>query len=163
VRATDEPGFIEFVRARSASLLRYAALLTGDVHEAEDLLQTALVRLAAHWPTRSDDPTAYVKRVLTNLAYDRGRGLRRRRALERRLVPAPAPDAAEVHAEADVVLRALAQLSRRQRLVVVLRYVEGLTEQQAAEVAGCSVGTVKSHASRGLERLRTLVGDQLMV
>lgn len=163
MNVADEQAFADFVVDRSEALLRYAALLTGDVHEAEDLLQLALLRLARRWPIRAADPTAYVRRTLTNLAYDRTRALRRTRDLERRLVPPAGADAAEQQAESDVVVRALAELPRRQRLIVVLRYVEGLSEREAADAAGCSVGTVKSHASRGLERLRALVGSQLTV
>lgn len=161
MRPEHEAAFTEYVSARSSALLRFAALLTGDVAEAEELLQTALIRLAAHWPVRADDPTAYVKRTLTNLSYDRGRSLRRHRQLTSRLSPGTPADFTEVHAESDAVLRALAGLPRRQRLMVVLRYVEGMSEREVADAAGCSIGTVKSQASRGLDRLRLVLVDEL--
>jgi RNA polymerase sigma-70 factor (sigma-E family) len=161
VRSEHEAGFTAYVSSRSSALLRFAALLTGDVSEAEELLQVALIRLAAHWPLRADDPTAYVKRTLTNLSYDRGRSLRRHRDLATRVTEPLRADFTEVHAESDAVLRALATLPRRQRLMVVLRYVEGMSEREAAVAAGCSVGTVKSQASRGLDRLRLVLVDEL--
>jgi RNA polymerase sigma factor (sigma-70 family) len=139
MRAEHEAQFTAYVSLRSSALLRFAALLTGNVGEAEDLLQVALIRLASHWPLRSDDPTAWMKRTLTNLSYDRGRSLRRHRQLAMRVAASPRADFADTHAESDVVLRALETLPRRQRLMVVLRYVEGLSEREAAAAAGCSV------------------------
>jgi RNA polymerase sigma-70 factor (sigma-E family) len=161
VRSEHEATFTAYVSSRSSALLRFASLLTGDVGEAEELLQVALIRLASHWPLRSDDPTTYVKRTLTNLSYDRGRSLRRHRQLAIRATEPVRVDFTEVHAESDAVLRALATLPRRQRLMVVLRYVEGMSEREAASAAGCSVGTVKSQASRGLDRLRLVLVDEL--
>jgi RNA polymerase sigma-70 factor (sigma-E family) len=159
MRDSDEPAFVEFVATRSTALLRFACLLTGNVADAEDLLQTALVRLAGRWSTEIRDPNAYVKRSLVNLASSRWRSRRRREHLESLERPRSVPDHAAAQAESDALVRALRQLPARQRLIVVLRYVEGLSEREAAQLADCSVGTVKSQASRGLAALRTLLAD----
>ena len=157
--------FEDFVRARSGSLLRTALLLSGQNRaEAEDLLQLALERAYRHWPKvcRSDEPERYVRRILANASADRWRRLARRP--EQSLPPAgcgPAvcDHAAEI-AERDYLLRALAALPPRQRAVLVLRYFDDLSEAETAQMLGCSVGSVKSHAARGLARLRDTADSQ---
>jgi RNA polymerase sigma-70 factor (sigma-E family) len=163
MRKSDEPAFVEFVTVRSGPLLRFACLLTGDVGEAEDLLQAALVKLAGRWSAEIRDPNAYVKRSLVNLANRRWRSRQRREQTERLGWVVNVPDPAETHAETDVLIRALRDLPQRQRLMVVLRYVEGMSEREAAQFASCSVGTVKSHASRGLARLRAALSEPPIV
>jgi RNA polymerase sigma-70 factor (sigma-E family) len=156
VTPSQERAFTDFVRANGDRLLRQARLLVPDDREAEDLLQTALLRLARHWSDRVDSPIAYVRTTLVNLTRDRAR--------RRHLVPVPAePDHRVVapdadHAEAiaarsrlDEVLRSLPV---RQRITVVLRIIEGLSEAETAEVMHCSPGTVKSNLARGLDRAR---------
>lgn len=150
----EAAGFDEFVAARGDALWRTAWLLTGDAHRAEDLVQTALAKAWPKWDRIAADGSfeAYVRRVLftTYVAWWRRRWnaevpterLPERAAEER-------PDLG-----ADLVL-ALARLPRGQRAVVVLRYVEDLTERQTADLLGISVGTVKSQASRALAALRT--------
>jgi len=150
--------FEEFVLARSGALLRTAYLLTGDRQHAEDLLQTALWRVSRRWGTARNNPHAYARRTLVNLAHDRRRRLMRRPAevgddLELRAVADPAP---EQVLDRDVLVRALRGLPRRQRVAVILRYWEDLSVEEAAEAMGCSTGTVRSNASRGLARLREL-------
>ena len=150
-------GFAEFVTARSASLLRTAWLLTGDRGRAEDLVQDALARAWRAWPSvvARDRPEVYVRRVMVNVSISWWR--RRWRA---EVSTADVPDRAalvDLTAQADVreaVRAALATLPARQRAVVVLRYFEDLTEAQTAALLGCSVGTVKSQASRALRRLK---------
>jgi RNA polymerase sigma factor (sigma-70 family) len=103
-------------------------------------------------------PERYVRRVLVNASIDRRRLLRRRgeRPLEAAdAVPATDDRTGQV-ANRDLLLRSMAQLPPRQRAVLVLRYWADLSEAEIAETLGCSVGTVKSHASRGLARLREL-------
>lgn len=147
-------GFREFIDARSPALLRAAWLLTGNWHSAEDLVQTALAKTWPRWHAvlRQDAPEVYVRRVMltTYLSW------RHRRSWGE--VPV-----AEVHDEAAAgvptelrleLQRALAGLSRQQRAVLVLRYFDDLTETQTAQALGCSVGTVKTHASRALTHLR---------
>jgi len=156
--------FEDFVLARSGSLLRTALLLTGqDRAEAEDLLQLALERAYRHWPRicRSGEPERYVRGILANASADRWRRLARRRE---RPLPAtgagPAlPDHTAAIADRDYLLRALAALPPRQRAVLVLRYFDDLSEAETAQMLGCSLGTVKSQAARGLARLRGTTGS----
>jgi RNA polymerase sigma-70 factor (sigma-E family) len=153
--------FEDFVRYRSAALFRTALLLTGqDRAEAEDLLQGALERAYRRWGRicRAGDPERYVRRILANASTDRWRRLRRRP--ERELPPDATGLVESDHAadvvERDFLLRALAGLPPRQRAVLVLRYFCDLPEAEIADALGCSAGTVKSQASRGLARLRAI-------
>jgi RNA polymerase sigma-70 factor (sigma-E family) len=153
--------FEEFVQASSPRLFRTALLLTGhDRAAAEDLLQVALERAYRHWARicRSDEPERYVRRILANASHDRWRRATRHR--ERPIHPGDVAQVADDHAAAvadrDLLMRALAGLPKRQRTVLVLRYYSDLCELEIAAVLGCSVGTVKSQASRGLARLRTV-------
>ncbi|MFU8854125.1 SigE family RNA polymerase sigma factor [Micromonospora sp. SL1-18] len=149
--------FDEFVRSRSAALLRSAYLLTTDRHAAEDLLQEVLERLYAKWWRARAAPDTYARKILVNRAIDRWR-LRGRRP-EATLTDAASPLAAD-HADdvatRQVVLRALRALPPRQRAAVVLRYLDDLSEAETAQIMGCSIGAVKSHTARGLTRLREL-------
>lgn len=159
--AAQQAEFSAFVRARSGPLLRTAHLLTGDRGHAEDLLQQALERLARHWRRIDGDPEAWVRRTLVNLATDRWR-LRARRPVEWGAdgVDRPAVDVAHQSVEDRLdLVRALAVLTPRQRAVLVLRYFDDLSEADTARLVGCSVGTVKSTASRALARLREHTGS----
>ena len=150
--------FDNFVAAHVDDLLRTAYLIVWDEGEAEDLVQECLLKVARRWPRvrRMEQPHAYARRILVNLALD---GARRRAQHRRELEAGDATSlwavdplqALETRAE---LLQALAQLHERQRAVLVLRYFNDLTEAQVADVLGCSPGTVKSSASRGLARLR---------
>ncbi|WP_042370939.1 SigE family RNA polymerase sigma factor [Streptacidiphilus neutrinimicus] len=148
--------FDTFVAARWQRLTRTAYLLTGDHHEAEDLVQDTLAKICPHWARirRLDVPDAYVHRAMVNNSFSRHR---RRRA--RQLLMPWVPERAQPPATAQVeqrsaLLQALDELPPRQRAVVVLRYWEDLSEQQVADVLGCSTGNVKSQASRGIAKLR---------
>ena len=154
--------FEDFVRARSDSLLRTALLLTGQRRaEAEDLLQLALERAYRHWPKicGSEGPERYVRRILASASTDRWRRLARR---PEHAMPAGGgpvvPDRTGEIADRDYLLRALAALPPRQRAVLVLRYFDDLSEVETADMLGCSLGTVKSQAARGLARLRAAAG-----
>jgi RNA polymerase sigma-70 factor (sigma-E family) len=150
-----EATFAAFVRARWGRLVRLAYSLTLDVGRAEDLVQESLAKMWPVWPrVRDGNPDAYARRTVVNGAISAAR--RRWRAEEPRW---DVPDAATASASdqvdlRDLLVRELAGLSMLQRAVVVLRYAEDLSEQQVAELLGVSVGTVKTHASRGLARLR---------
>lgn len=156
VTPSEEQDFTEFVRVHGDRLLRFARLLVPDPGEAEDVLQTALLRLTRHWPRHLDNPAAYARTVLVNLAKDRGR--------RRHLVPVPVETDAADHAagpdHADAVAararldQILAALPPRQRVTVVLRIVDGLSEAETAALMRCSVGTVKSNLARGLDKAR---------
>jgi RNA polymerase sigma-70 factor (sigma-E family) len=155
----EPDGFREFVAARSPALLRTAWMLTGDPQLAEDLLQTALARAWPHWSRiRDGQPEQYVRKILvrTHAAW-RGRRWRGETPT------AELPDVAEsdpfAASEDRVVLsRALFALPVRQRQVVVLRYYDDLSELAVADLLGCSTGTVKSQAAKGLQKLRALLG-----
>lgn len=160
--ADREATFADFVRARWPRLVRLAYSLTLDVGRAEDLVQESLAKLWPVWPRiRDGSPEAYVRRTIVNGAISASR--RRWRGEEPRWDVPELPIAAESDAVVtrDLVRRELARLSVLQRAVVVLRYAEDLTEQQVADLLGISPGTVKTHASRGLTRLRRTVPDAL--
>jgi RNA polymerase sigma-70 factor (sigma-E family) len=147
---------------RGDHLLHAAIALTGSRLDAEDLLQAAVERLLRR-RRRIDDLEAYLRQVLYNLAVD---GWRRRGAWHRirRLLPsAPddgtGPDPVTTVDLRDALFRALRELPPRQRAVLVLRYWEQLTQTETAELLGCSEGTVKSAASRGLAMLRELTAS----
>jgi RNA polymerase sigma-70 factor (sigma-E family) len=154
--------FDEFVAGNLELLLRTAYLITWDPGEAEDLVQECLSRVARRWPRvrAMAQPRAYARRILVNLALDGARGRARRRGEldgASAVTDGPGPDllvGLESRAE---LLDALARLTARQRAVLVLRYFNDLTEAETAEVLGCSPGTVKSNASRGLARLREVL------
>jgi RNA polymerase sigma-70 factor (sigma-E family) len=153
----DTPeGFEEFVASGSPRLLRTAYLLTHDRAQAEDLLQTALARAWEAWSRIRGNPEPYVRRVLVN-AYASAWRRRWRGEVPTADLPeraAPGADPLAELAERDRLWRALGRLPRRMRAVLVLRYYEDLSEAETAEVLGCSVGNVKSQASRGLAKLR---------
>jgi len=150
-----EVTFAAFVRARWSRLVRLAYSLTLDVGRAEDLVQESLAKMWPVWPrVRDGNPEAYVRRTIVNGAISAAR--RRWRAEEPRWdVPEVAIESGADQVDLrDLISRELAGLSALQRAVVVLRYAEDLSEQQVAEHLGVSPGTVKTHASRGLARLR---------
>jgi RNA polymerase sigma-70 factor (sigma-E family) len=151
-------GFEEYVAARRAALLRTAYLLTGDHHEAEDLVQVALVKCVAHWAKIAVRPEPYVRTVLVRESITRWR---RRRWREVSVTPPELATDGPATDDRLVLQRALAALSPRQRAVVVLRYYEDLTEADTARTLGISAGTVKSYAREGLARLRELLPDRL--
>ncbi|WP_037862811.1 SigE family RNA polymerase sigma factor [Streptomyces sp. NRRL S-340] len=154
--------FDEFVAARWSVLLHLARLLTGgDRHRAEDLVQESLVKLWFVWPKVAHEaPEAYVRTVMARAA---ARSARRRWWGERPVDQVPElPEAGDVSAtvaERSRLEAALARLPARQRAVVVLRYYQDLSESQVADALGCPVGTARSHAARGVARLRQLLDD----
>ena len=159
VQASDADQLERFVAERGLILLRTAKLLTGSQQAAEDLLQAALERLLKHWNKVGENPEGYLRRILYNLAADGWRrrgaslaGLQRLRASE----AVQGPGGPELVDMRDALVRLMLQLPPRQRAVIVLRYWEGHSEAEVAELLGCSVGNVKSAASRGMARLREL-------
>ncbi|MFH8219219.1 SigE family RNA polymerase sigma factor [Streptomyces sp. NPDC018057] len=154
--------FDEFVAARWSALLHLARLLTGgDRHRAEDLVQDAFVKLWFVWPKVAHEaPEAYVRKVMVRAA---ARSARRRWWGERPVDQVPetamAGDVSATVAERSRLEAALARLPARQRAVVVLRYCQDLSESQVADALGCPLGTARSHAARGVARLRQLLDD----
>jgi RNA polymerase sigma-70 factor (sigma-E family) len=149
----------EFVNSRLTALLRYATMLTGDPHTATDVVQETMIRVHLKWSrvARSGAPERYVRRMLTNVFLDTRRGswLRRVSLRAEPVEPPAAPDHAERTAERDGMWSLLTRLAPRQRAAVVLRYYEGLSDTEIAEVLGCAVGTVRGQISRALATLRT--------
>jgi RNA polymerase sigma-70 factor (sigma-E family) len=149
--------FEEFVAASAAWLTRLAFTLTGERGAAEDLVQDALSRM---YLRRSgiDDPRGYARRSLINLSKNRWRSLSRRREVPMSDGLGPVgPDSASTFAERDRVVRAVTQLPPQQRAVIVLRYLEDLSEADTAQLLGVTVGSVKTHTSRALSRLTALL------
>ncbi|MGW1539216.1 SigE family RNA polymerase sigma factor [Streptomyces sp. NPDC002309] len=154
--------FDEFVTARWPVLLHLARLLVGgDRHRAEDLVQDSLVKLWFVWPRIAEEaPEAYVRKVMVRAAARSGRRLWwGERPVERLPDVAGAADVCADVAERSRLEAALARLTPRQRVAVVLRYYQDLPERQVAEALGCPVGTARSHAARGVARLRELLAD----
>jgi RNA polymerase sigma-70 factor (sigma-E family) len=148
--------FDEFVRSRVSALSRTAYLLTGDSHLAEDLLQQALLATAKAWHRIEGDPEPYVRKVLYNQNIS---WWRRRRLAETSLETYAETTASPETGDRELRLSletALAQLTLKQRTILVLRYFEDLTEAQTADALGLHVGTVKSTSRKALDRLRAL-------
>jgi RNA polymerase sigma-70 factor (sigma-E family) len=155
----DGDSFAEFAAGSLPALLRFGHVLTASPQEAEDLVQEALARCLRRWRRASaDDPVAYVRQVMVNTHLTRWR----RWGSRVRLGEVPetiASDAGLQRSEEwDALRRALAELPARQRAVLVLRYLEDLPDTSIAALLGCSPGTVRSQASRGLAALRPLLG-----
>ncbi|MFG2824727.1 SigE family RNA polymerase sigma factor [Kitasatospora sp. NPDC048365] len=150
--------FRAFIVAAWPWLLRTAYLLTGERHAAEDLAQSAAERTCAAWSRvrRADDPHSYVRRIMVNQHARRWR----RRSPE--VLVQEVPDAAgteDGYARSDqrrMLMAALASLPARQRQAVVLRHWEDLSDAQAAAAMGCSAGAVRSHAAKGIAKLRDI-------
>lgn len=147
---TGYADFEEFVVARRDALLRTAYLLTGNHHDAEDLVQSALIKVVPKWARIKESPERYVRQVLARESVNRWRS-RRWREISTNVVPETMH-----HESMDrlALLEDLRRLSPRQRAVLVLRYFDDLTEAETAAALGISVGTVKSHARDALARLR---------
>jgi RNA polymerase sigma-70 factor (sigma-E family) len=156
-------GFCEYVAARGPALVRFAILLTGDDHRAEDIVQEALAKAYLRWSRirRTDNPDVYLRRLVTNLA----RSWWRRRANRELPTPRPADppvpgDLSDEAAERDALWRLIAALPYKQRAVVVLRYYEDLDDLTIADILDCSPVTVRTHAMRALNRLRGHYGAE---
>lgn len=151
--------FVAWVTARQPSLLRFGYLLTGDPHAAEDLVQTALAKAYLKWDLVSGASSreAYVRRIIVNTYTS----IWRRPFARHEVVSQPAIDyLTEVSGTQDTALfdsdlwELVRGLPTKQRAALVLRYYEQLTEAEAAEVLGCSVGNIKSQTHRALATLR---------
>ncbi len=153
--------FAEFAQARSPALFRAAFLMVGDRGLAEDLLQEALTKTYVAWPRLREmaNAEAYTRKAITTTAISWWRRKSWQREVPRDDLPDQRVEEQGAHVdERDWLWTELQMLAPRQRAAIVLRYYEDLTEAQTAEAMGCSVGTVKSQVSDGLNRLRTRVG-----
>ncbi|ARP74321.1 SigE family RNA polymerase sigma factor [Streptomyces pluripotens] len=155
--ADAEAAFTAYVQERRASLYATAYHLTGDRFEAEDLLQSALFSTYRAWDRITDKAAVggYLRRTMTNLHISAWR--------RRKLNEYPTEELPETPGETDamrgtelraVLWQALARLPEQQRTMLVLRYYEGRTDPEIADILGISVGTVKSSIWRSLRRLR---------
>lgn len=165
VVASTGEGFESWVRASSPRLRRLAYLLTGNLDEAEDLLQSAYAKVLPRWHRIStyDSPEAYMHRVMVNLRTSWWRRSRNREWSTDEIPEASwragTPGEGDAVVESQVLLAALRALPERQRAAVVLRHWCDLSEAQTADAMQCSVGTVKSSASRGLAHLRAALAQ----
>jgi RNA polymerase sigma-70 factor (sigma-E family) len=156
-------GFDEFVVARGQALLRFAHVLCGNAHLAEDLVQEVLARVHRTWARieKLEAPEAYVRRAVVREFLS---GRRRRASREAMFAEVPdrptGQDTAQQLAERDEIWTLLAGLPRAQRAVLVLRFYDDLTDDEIADMLGCAPSTVRAHASRALARLRTAVAHR---
>lgn len=150
-------GFDEWVSSRSRALTRFAYLVTANRHDAEDALQAALTTACAKWSrvSRTEDPEAYVRRMIVNAHISLWRSFRRRETpLGDVNGNVDSPDHAGAVSESDAVWRLCASLPARQRAAVVLRFYEDLSYPQIAAVLGCTESTARAHIHRALHALR---------
>ncbi|MBB5803985.1 RNA polymerase sigma-70 factor (sigma-E family) [Saccharothrix ecbatanensis] len=152
--------FDQFVTERLDRLLRYATALTCDKHLAQDIVQDVLLRARQRWGRigAMTAPYLYVKRMVTNefLSWRRRKAahdVSSTHATLNDLAPTVA-DHAVRHAERDAMRARIAVLPRKQRAALVLRYYEDSTDAEIAQILGCTEGTVRSHISRALQKLR---------
>jgi RNA polymerase sigma-70 factor (sigma-E family) len=159
------PDFEEFVVTRGRALIRFAYLLVDDAHLAEDLVQEALVRVHRRWLhiEHSSNPEPYVRTTIVRLALN----WRRRRSSGEVALPhlpdRPDPKQPDNEVvERDAIWPMLSALPVMQRAVLVLRYYEDLADADIAAILGCSPATVRVHAFKALNRLRSGLADGLM-
>ncbi|MGQ0847047.1 MAG: SigE family RNA polymerase sigma factor [Sporichthyaceae bacterium] len=157
--SADDAEFVAFVAASQPRLTRIAYLMCGDWQRAEDVVQTVLARLYPRWSRvcAKGDPLAYVRQSLLNAVIDE----RRRPWRRERPVAEFAEDVSVPASDVDLgAVAALARIPARQRAVVVLRYVDGLSIAETAHELGISEGTVKSQAARGIAALRAALSER---
>lgn len=158
--SVDLADFGEFVEASLPGLLRYGHALTGNSHDAADLVQAVLEKIGARWShvrRKTGDPLAYVRRSMANAHISRWRRTRRENLVAE--IPDSAAAARADPFEHEPLWQALRELPPKQRAVIVLRYYEGLSEVEIAETLGVSQGTVKSQASKAIASLRKKMGE----
>ncbi|MFE2536453.1 SigE family RNA polymerase sigma factor [Streptomyces sp. NPDC059371] len=156
----DEAALHAFVEGRRTALFRSAFLLCGNREEAEDLVQTTLVKvvLGARRHGRLDSLEAYARKTLVNTFISA-----RRRFWRREHAYGEVPDLVGRSVDSDtglMVRAALAELTPKQRAVLVLRYWEDLSVAATAQVLDMRESTVKSHTARGLAALRAVVREE---
>ena len=162
MRRPDDGEFGELVAARSQALRRTAYLMCGDWHQAEDLVQMTFIKLHAAWGRvqRDDSLDAYLRKTLLRTCIDE-----KRRGWFRRESPATGqlpelPDPSDpTSTDRDVLVAALRRITPGQRAVLVLRFWEDQSVEEAARLLGCSTGTVKSQTARGLAALRAVIAS----
>ncbi len=155
--------FDEFVQSRGWALLRFAYVLSGDAHLAEDLVQEVLARMHRRWDrvTAMQHAEAYVRTAIVRQFVS---WRRRRSSTEAIYAEVPEPDAADEPQQRvlarDHMWQLLAGLPRAQRAVLVLRFYCDLPDDEIAAELGCGVSTVRSQASRALAKMRTMLSAE---
>jgi len=160
VAAAGVGTFDDYVTTRSASLLRFAYLVTRNTEDAHDAVQDALIGLYPRWQqiAARGGVDAYVRRSIVNAHVSAWRKVRRLFPVEDPAVLSAAPvvpDASQAVADADQALRLCGELPPLQRAAVVLRFYEDRTFAEIAGILGCPEGTARSHVHRALQTLRT--------
>ena len=152
--------FADYVAARRGYLRRVAYLMCGNWHSAEDLVQTALMKLYVAWPRirRQGTEDAYARRIVLRAYLDEQRRPWRRESIGLDGIDV-APDSPTSPEDEDELRAALRTLPERQRATVVLRFWCGLSVEETAYDMGCSPGTVKSNTARALGTLRAKLSD----
>lgn len=160
-REDREAAYVDFVTARRGHLRRIAYAVCGDWHRADDVLQTALVKLYVAWPRvqRDGREEAYVRQIIVRTNIDEHRRPWRREQSGLDGYDVATSDGASLEDRTEL-FEALQQLPPMQRRTVVLRHWLGLSVEETATELGISQGTVKSHSSRGLERLQEVLTRQ---
>ncbi|WP_254878717.1 SigE family RNA polymerase sigma factor [Streptomyces sp. NA04227] len=148
--------FEEYVRTRQDALLRSARRLVPDPVEAQDLLQTALVRTYGRWDGIADKrlADAYLRRVMINTRTEWWRARKLEEIPTEQLPESSVEDSSEQQADRELLRDVMTVLAPKQRSVVVLRHWEQMSTQETAAALGMSAGTVKSTLHRALARLR---------
>lgn len=161
MRPDQQAEYRDFVASRQHRLRRFAYLSCGDWHRAEDVVQTAFVKLYAAWNRVSHESLdAYTRRIIVNAIIDDSR-----RGWFRRERPADViPDRPEIGSDPTdriLVLDALAKLPPKRRTTLILRYWEDMSVEQTAHIMRCSVNTVKSQTARAIQCLRGTVAESI--
>jgi RNA polymerase sigma-70 factor (sigma-E family) len=160
VDAEDIDSFREFVRVRFEPLRALAYVTCGDWQTAEDAVAGALARLYLRW-NKVTAPDAYARTMVVRAAIgEKRRPWRREHSAGDMLPDVPGPDPSGHVDERLRLAAALRQVPPRQRAVLVLRFLEGLSVEETAEVLGCRTGTVKSQSARGLDTLRAVLAAE---
>jgi RNA polymerase sigma-70 factor (sigma-E family) len=152
--------FAAYFATKSGMMRATAFLLCGDWHRAEDLVQTAFVKLYLAWYRVEQDEKldAYVRQIVVRTFLDeKRRGFFRRERPIAEVADRPLPERGDSVENREVLLRALTEIAPRQRAAVVLRVWADMSIEDTAKAMGCSTGTVKSHLARGLAALRSLM------
>jgi RNA polymerase sigma-70 factor (sigma-E family) len=157
--------FDDFAGARLPAVLRFATALTGDPDLAKDLVQEVLIRASGRWQEigQLDRPEAYVRKMVVNehLSWRRRSWRLIPSGMSGHLTGLASPDPAEGFIDRQALLGELAKLSRRQRTALVLRYFEGFSDAEIADVMGCTQSTVRGHVFKALAALRVELDQPL--
>jgi RNA polymerase sigma-70 factor (sigma-E family) len=157
--------FDDFAGDRLPAVLRFATALTGDPDLAKDLVQEVLIRASGRWQEigQLDRPEAYVRKMVVNehLSWRRRSWRLIPSGMSGHLTRPSSPDPADGYIDRQALLAELAKLSRRQRTALVLRYYEGFSDAEIADVMGCTQSTVRGHVFKALAALRVELDEPL--